>query len=175
VLPNEDNRCISVLHVREDGSIDLAGVEIYRPTTACVRCKPGDVLVSKINPRIVRISVVPATPWHVGCSPEFAVLRCRGDQFTPWSLALLLRSSVVQSQIRTLTSGTSSSHNRIKDRDLEVVKLPVPAPGTPAFKSLQTFATAYEKSLKDQYAAQQQIDECFRGTELLLGAAKTIG
>lgn len=175
VLPNADNRCISVLHVREDGSIDLAGVDAYRPTTACVRCRPGDVLVSKINPRIVRIAVVPATPWHVGCSPEFAVLRCRGDQFTPWSLALLLRSSVVQSQIRTLTSGTSSSHNRIKDRDLEVVRLPVPAPGTSAFKSLRTFAAGYEKSMKDQYAAQRQINECFHGTELLLGTAKTRG
>ena len=75
VLADADNRRISVLHVREDGFIDLAAVDSYRPTTACRRCVAGDVLLSKINPRIVRICIVPETPWKLACSTEFAILR----------------------------------------------------------------------------------------------------
>ena len=85
VFADEENRCISVLHVREDGCIDFHAVANYEPTTSCIRCKPGDVLLSKINPRIMRVCVVPESRWALACSSEFAVLRCF-DELSPWRL-----------------------------------------------------------------------------------------
>ena len=164
VFADENNRCISVLHVREDGCIDFQAVAQYRPTTHCVRCKPGDILLSKINPRIVRICVVPPAPWALGCSSEFAVLRCR-EGLSPWMLALLLRSEIVQSQVRTLTSGTSSSHNRIKDRDLRSILVPIPKPKTTVECRMEKLASQYELAVTRQYDSLSQILDCFRDTE----------
>lgn len=113
VLADEKNRCISVLHVQDNGCIDLKAVDGYRPTTPGTRCRTGDVLLSKINPRIPRVCVAPETPWNLGCSTEFAVMRPTESRLSSWALVLLLRSGAVQAQIRTLTSGTSSSHNRV--------------------------------------------------------------
>ncbi|MFO0961279.1 MAG: N-6 DNA methylase [Phycisphaerales bacterium] len=161
VSADAKNRCISVLHVREDGSIDLGAVHRYRPTTTCVRCRAGDVLLSKINPRITRVAVIPDTGFHLGCSAEFAVLRPRGGTVSAWSLALLLRSRPVQDQILTLTSGTSSSHNRIKDRDLETVMIPVPAPGSPDAKKLKALGERYRRAIERQYTAQDEVEKCF--------------
>jgi type I restriction-modification system DNA methylase subunit len=167
VLADEQNRCISVLHVREDGCIDLKAVDNYRPTTPGIRCRTGDVLLSKINPRIPRICVVPETPWQLGCSTEFAVMRT-GDRISRWALLLLLRSGAVQAQIRTLTSGTSSSHNRIKDRDLATIIIPVPKPNTSAAKELAHAAKLLERGTTQQYIAASTIVDCFGRAEVLL-------
>jgi predicted RNA methylase len=155
------DRCISVLHVREDGFIDIQAVEHYAPTSPCVRCRTGDVLLSRINPRILRVCVVPEAEHGFGCSSEFAVLRCREKHVSPWMLAMILRSSVVQEQIRTLTSGTSSSHSRIKTKDLAAVVLPVPKRGGRAFKRLSVAAESYENASREYYAALMKVLKCF--------------
>lgn len=165
VFRDDVNRCISVLHVREDGSIDLAAVADYSPTTACVRCRAGDILLSKINPRIVRIAVVPATAHRLGCSAEFAVLRPRPSTLSAWELSLLLRSQSVQRQIQSLTSGTSSSHNRIKARDLEVVQIPVPPKRSAAAKQLVKLAAAYRDAIERGYESQAAINVAFSGVD----------
>jgi len=169
VLADERNRCISVLHIREDGCIDLRAVDAYKPTTPGTRCRAGEVLLSKINPRIPRVCVVPETPWELGCSTEFAVMRPVKNQISPWELLLLLRSTPVQAQIRTLTSGTSSSHNRIKDRDLATVVIPVPKPGTVAAMELADAAAKLEQTTKQQYLATATMLECFDRVQALLG------
>lgn len=161
VLKDGKNLCISVLHVREDGSLDLAAVQSYAPTTPCVRCKPGDVLLSKINPRIVRVAVVPDLGVGIGCSAEFAVIRSRPGGASPWEIALLLRSSSAQAQIQSLTSGTSSSHNRIKSRDLEVVELAIPPIGSESRLALQSRAIAFERAITEIYKAQAVINDAF--------------
>lgn len=168
VFANEGNRCISVLHLREDGCVDLQAVEGYRPTTACQRCETGDVLLSKINPRIMRVCVVPPAPWALGCSSEFAVLRPKESDLTPWMLLLLLRSNVVQAQIRTLTSGTSSSHNRIKDRDLASIKIALPQQNTPLWKKLVSTARELEVATAQQYSATATMLRCFSDIDQML-------
>ncbi|HUW83286.1 MAG TPA: N-6 DNA methylase [Phycisphaerae bacterium] len=168
VLPDEENRCISVLHVGEDGCIDMRAVNNYRPTTACVRCREGDVLVSKINPRIVRIAVVPSTRWKLGCSAEFAVLRARQTGLSPWALCLILRSSAVQAQIQTLTTGTSSSHNRLKTRDLEVIRVPLPKKEADARRQLDQAADRYRQAVLQRYRALDALGTCFDAVEDLL-------
>ncbi len=168
VLPDKENRCISVLHVGEDGCIDLRAVEDYRPITACVRCRQGDVLLSKINPRIVRITVVPSTPWKLGCSSEFAVLRTKWAEISPWALCLILRSNVVQAQVQSLTTGTSSSHNRVKTKDLAVIRIPLPKKGTIAREQLEDAAKRYEAAALKRYEALHALGTCFSDIEDLL-------
>ena len=51
----------------------------------------------------------------------------------------------VQKQINSLTSGTSSSHNRIKSKDLSEVLIPLPKIGTPLYKNLLGKAELYEQ------------------------------
>ena len=167
VLADAGNRCISVLHVDEGGCIDLRAVSTYRPATACVRCLPGDVLLSRINPRIVRIAVVPATGWQLACSCEFAVLRSRPGGLSPWALALLLRSAPVQAQIHSLTSGTSSSHNPIRDRDLQSILIPWPKSPSQASRRLEALAAQYRDAVEREYAARQSIRDCLGGLESL--------
>ncbi len=163
VLAGPADRCVSVLHVREDGFIDLDAVEDYKPTTPCVRCRAGDVLLSRINPRIVRICVVPDLEYGLGCSSEFAVLRrpSKGNDLDAWILALILRCPVVQSQIRALTSGTSSSHNRIKPADLATTIIPVPEPDTRAHHELAQAAKDYRDAARRYYSALKQALGCF--------------
>lgn len=168
VFSDGTNRCISVLHVREDGCIDLQAVQGYRPTTACARCRPGDVLLSKINPRIMRVCVVPTLPWGIGCSSEFAVLRMRKAGLSEWAMLLLLRSEIVQAQIRTLTSGTSSSHNRIKDRDLAAIRVPVPKPDSDAARELEEVAHELRESTCAHYRAIESMLNCFGRVQALL-------
>jgi hypothetical protein len=154
------SRCISVRHVGEDGLICLHAVAEYRPTTACLRCQPGDVLFSKINPRIMRVCVVPETEWQLACSAEFSILRCRSGELSPWTLFLLLRTPIVQSQIRALTSGTSSSHHRVKDRDLRAILLPVPQSGCEAADRWNQLARQCARAARQEYAAQMQLRAC---------------
>jgi type I restriction-modification system DNA methylase subunit len=169
ILANETNRCISVLHVREDGCVDLRAVDSYRPTTPGSRCRPGDVLLSKINPRIPRLCVVPEASWDFGCSAEFAVLRPGPSRISAWALLLLLRSDAVQAQIRTLTSGTSSSHNRIKDRDLATIVIPVPLPGSTAAVALDKASRMLEEGTMQHYIAAAKMHDCLQEVRFLLG------
>lgn len=159
--PQEGFTCISVLHVREDGSVDVQAAREYRPTTPCVSCQPGDILLSRINPRIMRICVVPNIGTRLACSAEFAILRpFRESGLSASAIALLLRADLVQSQIRTLTSGTSSSHNRVKPRDLMEVRVPVPARGSTAAQALDTAAIKYTAAMKSLYSAYADLNEC---------------
>jgi hypothetical protein len=65
----------------------------------------------------------------------------------PYMLAFLLLSASVQSQIQSLTSGTSASHNRVKTRYLADVLLPIPLPGTRAEKNLKATTDHYKRVL----------------------------
>jgi len=159
----EGYTCISVLHVREDGVVDLRAARDYRPTTPCVRCRPGDVLLSRINPHIMRVCVVPEVGGPVACSAEFAILRPR--ELSAAALALLLRSPIVQAQVRTLTSGTSSSHSRVKPRDLSLVEVPVPDS-----EAMAEAAATYERAVANYYRSVEDMIACDEAVRSLLGS-----
>ena len=125
-LKEEDgSKCISVLHVIGDGVLDFDELLTYKPKTKGNVCYEGDILVSKINPRIPRIIVVPKLDFPTTCSNEFEILKAK-DGVDPFWLCYMLLEENLQDQIQSLTSGTSSSHNRIKTSELEIVKLPYP-------------------------------------------------
>ena len=118
---------ISVLHVRSDSTIDMDEVRAFEPISDGRVCITDDVIMSKLNPSIPRIAVIPSLDFESVCSMEFEIMRPIIPGVGPYTLSALLRSDSVQKQIRNLTSGTSSSHNRIKTEQLQEVLVPVPA------------------------------------------------
>jgi type I restriction-modification system DNA methylase subunit len=122
-------KCISVLHVGDFGSLNMRELLEYEPKTSGKLCSPGDILFSKINPRIPRVLVVPELPFDLICSTEFEIMQPKIG-YTAYEIMVLLLSEYSQNQIQSLTSGTSSSHNRIKTKELLSIKVAIPKKGT---------------------------------------------
>lgn len=136
---------ISVLHILGEGFIDVIGARSYAPKTPGIATLPGDVLISKINPRIPRVVVVPDFGVPTLCSSEFEVLRPRA-KISAHALAYLLQTKLVQDQVQSLTSGTSASHNRIRSKELAEVNIPIPRPGTRAARIFEQLVKSYEEA-----------------------------
>jgi len=66
-----------------------------------------------------------------------------------YTLAYLLQTDIVQSQIRSLTSGTSASHNRIRTSDLSLVLIPIPRSDSNKAGLVDTIASEYREALKN--------------------------
>lgn len=138
---------ISVLHILGEGFVDFKGVKGHAPKTPGAPINPGEVLVSKINPRIPRISVVPNLGSSMLCSSEFEVLRPLNG-FDPYHLAFLLQTDLVQKQIVSLTSGTSASHNRIRSSELKEVLIPIPIPSSKKYGEIMLTMNRYKKAIQ---------------------------
>lgn len=155
----EGSAFVSVLHILGEGFIDVIGARCHAPKTAGLSTQPGDVLISKINPRIPRVAVTPDFGVRTLCSSEFEVLRPK-ERISSHALAYLLQTKLVQDQIQSLTSGTSASHNRIRSKELAAVTIPLPKEGTKAFASFQQLVQGYED------AATALVDATMRLSEL---------
>jgi hypothetical protein len=117
---------ISVLHVDEQSNVDWSAASSHTPISKGWRCQPGDVLYSCLNPSKVRVAIIPDDiQGEILCSTEFAVLRPRADE-DPYYLALALRLESSQRQLVPLARGTSSSRQRVDERDLLDVMIPYP-------------------------------------------------
>ena len=141
------SRCISVLHIIGDGFINFPDFLDYEPKTKGNVCFPSDILIAKINPRIPRVLVVPEFPFPTTCSTEFEILTAK-EGYDPYWIAFLLQNDLVQDQIQSLTSGTSSSHNRIKTNELEQVRVAVPKS-----EKSKSDASALAKNYKNSIAS----------------------
>lgn len=122
---NDDVKHISILHINHDSTIDFQQVLKYDPISKGRQCFEGDVLFSKINPRIPRITVVPKFEKKLVCSNEFEILQPIAN-IGAYAICFLLKTSYVAKQIENLTSGTSSSHSRIKREQLADILIPYP-------------------------------------------------
>lgn len=163
----EGSAFVSVLHILGEGFIDVIGARCHAPKTAGLSTLPGDVLISKINPRIPRVAVTPDFGVRTLCSSEFEVLRPKG-RISPHALAYLLQTKLVQDQIQSLTSGTSASHNRIRSKELATVTVPLPKEGTKAFASFQQLVQGYEDAATALVGATMRLSELrMREGELL--------
>ena len=152
----EDAYFIGVLHILGDGVLDVCGVKGYRPITPGLPIEAGEVLVSRINPRIPRVAVVPDLGRRLLCSSEYEILKARKG-VSPYALAFVLLSPFVQRQIQSLTAGTSASHSRIKPEriyDVLVPELDYETDGDLAMKVRQ-----YEKSCRTITKALVEIEE----------------
>lgn len=139
---------ISVLHIIGEGLLDIPNLKNYAPKTAGFPVKAGDLLLSKINPRIPRAIVVPKLADRILCSTEFEVMKPK-DGLDPYLLSFLLLSRAVQDQIKSLTSGTSASHNRIKTKELAKVSIPIPLKNSGAEQRLQKIVENYKNSFEN--------------------------
>jgi type I restriction-modification system DNA methylase subunit len=117
---------ISVLHIIGEGLYDINGIYSHQPITPGYPVYPGEIIISRINPRIPRIMVVPDLGYDILCSSEFEILRTKNN-ISPYALCYLLLSEPVQKQIQNLTSGTSASHARVKQKDLYNIIIPWPS------------------------------------------------
>lgn len=142
----DESKCISILHVNGE-ELNLEELVIYNPKYQGFVCKSGDLLFSKINPRILRVLIVPELDFPLTCSTEFEIINSK-IEISNYGLKLLLMLPSVQQQINSLTSGTSSSHNRIKTRDLGEVLIPLPKKGTALYQQLLHKAELYEQKNK---------------------------
>lgn len=139
------SKCISVLHVIGDGVLDFEELQKYKPKTKGNVCFEGDILISKINPRIPRIIVVPKLGFPTTCSNEFEIVTAK-EGFDPYWICYMLLEDIIQDQIQSLTSGTSSSHNRIKTSELEIVQLPTPN-NEITIKNMNQLASIYKSNI----------------------------
>jgi type I restriction-modification system DNA methylase subunit len=149
---------LSVLHVIAEGVLDLAAIRTYAPKTPGVPVNPGEILLSRINPRIPRALVVPDLGQPILCSSEFEVMRPKKG-VDPYLIAFLLLSRMAQTQIQSLTSGTSASHNRVKTKELAQLSLPVPRGGSESAKQLKRKVTHYRQVLASMMECQQSLVE----------------
>jgi len=116
---------LSILDVDHTGFIDIVATRQNAPQSRGVACKPGDVVVSCINPRHWRVTVVPELPGDWSCSSEFLVLRPKtGGIKASLRLALRLHHCQVALAAREAATGTSSSRQRIPKDALLDIRLP---------------------------------------------------
>lgn len=113
---------ISILDIDETGYIEFRTVLSNAPTTKPFLCKSGDILVSCINPRIWRVTIIPDLPGTWSCSSEFAVLR---PLHPADSVAIFMGmlSEEFSRQAILLAKGTSSSRQRIKKETLLTLRI----------------------------------------------------
>lgn len=148
---------ISVLHINADCTINFDEVERFEPISKGRSCQEGDLIFSKLNPRIPRMAVVPRREYEMVCSNEFEIMRIKGE-VDVHTLCFLLRTENVKNQIENLTSGTSSSHSRIKQEQLAEIMIPVPK----SKKKKEEYKLANERiksSIEMIYKAENTITE----------------
>jgi len=152
---SSDNYFISVLHIIGEGILDIPGIKSYEPITPGFPVYPGEVIFSRINPRIPRAAVVPNLNRPLLCSSEYEIIKPKNG-ISPYMLCFLLLSPSVQVQIQSLTAGTSASHSRVKPgRVLDVL-----VPDLTSASSLMgdNLLPAYERACKVMTDALVQIE-----------------
>ncbi|MEQ9569557.1 MAG: hypothetical protein RLN75_05160, partial [Longimicrobiales bacterium] len=140
---------VSVLDIDPTGFIALENASTNRPVSRVLEVEPGDVLVSCLNPKIWRATVIPDLPGRWTASPEFAVLRPRPD-VDPWELALRLHTPEFIESVQMIAGGTSSSRQRADKDELLHLALPgctVPAEALSEFRKRRL--VAYETRLME--------------------------
>lgn len=120
---SHDNYFISVLHVIGEGILDIPGIKSYQPVTPGLPVEPGEVILSRLNPRIPRVAVVPDLGRKLLCSSEYEILTPKAG-VSPYFVAFMLLSTFAQEQIQSLTAGTSASHSRIKPKKVYDILIP---------------------------------------------------
>lgn len=150
---------ISVLHVNADCTIAFNEVETFNPVSKGRKCYPGELIFSKINPRIPRMAIIPSRNTDLICSNEFEIMKSRGIMGM-YALCFLLKTENVMNQIENLTSGTSSSHSRIKREQLADILIPIPVSAT-AKQLIEEIDKELETAIKLIYSAEEKITDKF--------------
>ena len=158
-MVSETVKHISVLHVKANCTIAFDEVDKFVPVSKGRECFPGELIFSKINPRIPRMAVVPAYDSRLVCSNEFEIMRSKGT-LGMYVLCFLLKSDSVMKQIENLTAGTSSSHSRIKREQLADILVPIPT-NSETKAEMNQIDKRLEKAIQQIYISESEITNSF--------------
>lgn len=147
---------ISVLHIDDLGAVAWHEARNYRPSTPGLLADPGDVIVSLLNPRKLRATVIPNDVGRVCCSSEFGIFEPVGD---PYEVLVILHHPLVRAQLAPLGRGTSSSRRRITPEDVLGLLLPV-IPG----QGLASAAADVRRGLDDLRRASDRAAHAYAAT-----------
>lgn len=111
---------ISILDINDIGVISFRNAIENHPTTPGLRCRAGDVIISMLNPKIWRCSLLPDVGCSYSCSPEFLVLRPKDSAISHLLMAVSLLPEV-RSQFIEHAKGTSSSRQRVKRSSISLI------------------------------------------------------
>ena len=103
------------------------------------------------------MAVVPKKEYDLVCSNEFEIIRPTGD-IDAYMLCFLLKTSNVMVQIESMTSGSSSSHSRIKREQLGEILLPVPVSDDER-KVCKELGEKLKKAVEEIYQGESIISE----------------
>ncbi|MBQ1902600.1 MAG: hypothetical protein II169_08660, partial [Lachnospiraceae bacterium] len=106
-------------------------------------------------------AVIPPKQYGLVCSNEFEIIRPKNG-LNPYVLCHILRTDIVQNQIVNLTSGTSSSHNRIKTEQLANIQISM----TSDDKELEKLGEKLKKSTDSIYKAERVIKDALSNLEV---------
>lgn len=159
----KDAYFISVLHVIGEGLLDIPSIKSYQPVTPGLPVEPGEVIISRINPRIPRVAVVPDIGRKLLCSSEFEVLRPKSGH-SPYLLSFVLLIPFVQRQIQSMTTGTSASHSRV--RPGKVYEVLVPRIDANGSTEVQEELARYEEACKRITASLIEIERVRREMDI---------
>ena len=162
---SRDKFFISVLHIIGEGILDIPAIKSHKPITPGLPVEPGEVIFSRINPRIPRVAVVPDLGKELLCSSEYEIIRPRKG-FSAYLLAFLLLSPLAQSQIKSLTAGTSASHSRVKPKQIYDILIPnlMLEKNPHVFKEMER----YERNCKKMTLSLIEIEHVRRTLESLI-------
>ena len=162
-MVSDNIKHISILHINPDCTINFNSVKSFVPISKGHKCETGDILFSRINPRIPRMAVVPNAEYDLVCSNEFEILRAK-EGINPYVLCFLLKTQKVQVQIETMTSGTSSSHSRIKREQLENVLITIPSSPN-EMKKIEKLGQSLKNAINMIYEAELSLNSCMNSLE----------
>ena len=150
---------ISVLHINANCTIAFDEVKKFEPISKGRKCEHGELIFSKINPRIPRMAVIPEKEYELVCSNEFEIMKSKGV-IGMHVLCLLLKTDSVRNQIENLTSGTSSSHSRIKREQLADILIPIPS-SEETSKLFTNIDSELQKAVDSIYIAEEHLESCY--------------
>jgi hypothetical protein len=151
---NSERFHVSVLDVDTTGLIDIVAARKNQPMSKGLACQPGDILVSCMNPRIWRVTVLPNIHGVWSCSAEFVVLRVKKPE-DRWKIVLGLHHPRVMQVVRAMEKGTSSSRQRVpKDKVISVSIPEIKVPKSFA-EYMEWREEFYRKRLREAEAYRQ--------------------
>lgn len=123
---------------------------------------PGQILISKLNPRTPRVWFINSCDNYSICSTEFQVYEPVKKEYTEF-IYCLLKSNETRDILSGASSGTSGSHQRVNPEDIN--KLSIKQPKTEILYKFHQITSAWLKKI-DSNSLQIQYLETLRDTLL---------
>ena len=116
---------------------------------------PGQILISKLNPRTPRVWFINSCDNHSICSTEFQVYEPIKKEYTEF-IYCLLKSNDTRDILTGASSGTSGSHQRVNPEDIN--KLSIKKPYEERIKQFHQIASVWLNKIYKNSVQIQQLE-----------------